>query len=239
MKLHNTIILLFITSFAFAQTTTLQPKKDEIKYLEDHKKLRLGIRGGIAFLSATNTGESNVDLQGLREKMNSGVQFGADVHYFTSEFVGWGLKYSSFGTSGSTTVSVLQQNGTAVQQDYAENLVARFYGPSFITRILSSNAKNVYTLGFSMGYMDYSNSLNFFGQNFEAKSNALGLSWNVGWDLMFNKDFAVGLSITYTMGALRKFEVEGASSAQLTSINETLLSDISRLEVSLGISFYK
>ncbi|OJJ21445.1 hypothetical protein BKI52_12920 [marine bacterium AO1-C] len=242
MKLHTTFVLLFVTNIIFAQTTTPnQPKKDEIKYLEDHNKLRIGIRGGMAFLTANSTGESNADLQGLRDKMSSGIQFGADIHYFTSEFVGWGLKYSSFGTSGSTTVSVAASNGSGatVEQDYAESLVARFYGPSFTTRILSSNAKNVYTLGFAMGYMDYMNSLNFFGQSFEARSNALGLSWTAGWDWMFSKNFAASLSLTYTMGALKTFDVEGANSQQLTSINETLLSDISRLEISLGISFYK
>lgn len=234
--LSNTILFLLLTNFAFAQYT---PKKDEIKYLEDHKKLRLSIRGGMSFLTGSNTGEANANLSEARDQMQSGLQFGADIHYFTSEFTGWGLKFASFTSDASTNVSVLQNNGSSVTREYSENLVNRFYGPSFTTRILSSNAKNIYTLGFAMGYVDYTNNVNFFGDNYVVKSNALGLSWTAGWDLMLNDYLGVGLTLSYTMGTLSRFRADGANSAQLTSLNETILSDISRFEVTVGLSLYK
>lgn len=234
--LSNTILFLLLTNFAFAQYT---PKKDEIKYLEDHKKLRLSVRGGLSFLTGSNTGEANVNLSEAREQMQSGLQFGADVYYFTSEFTGWGLKFASFTSNASTNVSVLQNNGVSVDKEYAENMTNRFYGPAFTTRILSNNAKNIYTLGFAMGYVDYTNNVNFFGDNYTVKSNAFGLSWTAGWDLMLNDYLGVGLTLSYTMGTLSRFTADGANSSQLTSLNETISSDMSRFEVTVGLSLYK
>ncbi|EAY27728.1 hypothetical protein [Microscilla marina] len=234
--LSNTILFLLITNFTFAQYT---PKKDEIKYLEDHKKLRLSLRGGMSFLTGSNTGEANANLSEAREQMQSGLQYGADLYYFTSEFTGWGIKFASFQSSATTTVSVLQNNSASATKDYAENMVNLFYGPSFTTRILSNNAKNIYTLGFAMGYVDYTNRVNFFGDDFVVKSNAFGLTWTAGWDLMFSQNLGIGLALSYTMGTLSRFTADGASSTQLTSLNETLSSDISRFEVTLGLSIYK
>lgn len=240
MKIPNTILLLLITSFVFAQSITPNsPKKDEIKYLEDHKKLRVSLRGGLSFPTGNPSGEINSNLNEIREKAKSGVQFGGDVVYFTSEFIGWGLKYSAFRTNASTSVSVLQNNGTRVNQDYSESMVNRFYGPSFTTRILSSNAKHIYTLGFAMGYVDYTNNVNFFGEDFMVKSDAFGLTWTAGWDLMLHKNFAASLNLSYTMGTLSRFRADGATPRQITNLNETLLSDISRFEITLGLAFYK
>lgn len=240
MRLPNTILFLLITSLTFAQNTNLSPpKKNEIRYLEDHKKLRVSFRGGMGFLTGSSSGEVNSNLNSIREKLRSGVQYGADIHYFTSEFIGWGLKFSSFQSSASTTLSVLQNNGSSTDKDYAEDFKVNFYGPSFTTRILSSNAKNVYTLGFAMGYVNYINNVNFFGNSFVAKSNALGLIWTAGWDLMITKDFAIGMALSYTMGTLSNFKADGANSQQLTNLNETILSDISRFDITVGLSFYK
>jgi len=107
-------------------------------------KYRIALNGGLSYQTAKTSSSVPDALRDHAKQLKSGYNWGADIHFLTSENLGFGLKYNTFYSSNvENNVNLTLPDNTVLYGIKDVNYI-HFIGPSVLFKIVSSNGKNAW-----------------------------------------------------------------------------------------------
>lgn len=220
-------------------------------------KWRLNIMGGMGYMTANadnainemvSYGINRKEAEDYYESMKLGVQGSVEIHYLFNRNLGVGAKYLLFSTNNS--IDGLNMNMSPAGSSfipinnatYAERLYINYAGPSFYVRqTVDPGNKWQLTGGISIGYTHYRNEVTIESETRYIPSlitgRTFGGSWDAGLEYFFNKNCSIGLNIGTFYSAFKKLKFK--NELITTDVIPDKRENVSRLDFSLGIRFYK
>jgi hypothetical protein len=206
----------------------------------NYQKLRIGADGGWSYMTAKVSSSVPADFRDYIGELKSGYHFGGDASYFTSESVGFGLRYSLFRTSNEidNITAIDPVSGQTRTGRLKDDVTIHFIGPTVCTRMSSANKKANFGSDLSLGYLAYKNNATVI-DDFTLKSAAMGFMWKVNVDFALDKDLALELAFAYTAGTLNHYEFDYGNQTTTVKLDKDNLENISRIDLSVGIRWNK
>jgi opacity protein-like surface antigen len=206
----------------------------------DYQKIRLGVNGGWSYMTAKVSDAVPADFHQYIKDLKSGYHLGADFSYFSSEYIGFGLKYSLFRTKNevdnvSATDPVTGQVRTGTLKD---DITLHYVGPTLCTRLSSANKKTHFVADYSLGYLSYKNNATVI-DDFTLTSETLGIMLGLGVDFTIDKNMTLGFLFTYTGGALNHFNYNDGQQTKTIQLDKENLESVSRIDLSVALRWYK
>ncbi|MDI6804564.1 MAG: hypothetical protein QME58_12095 [Bacteroidota bacterium] len=179
----------------------------------DEPKFRINIEGGYSYRTTEVSGNVPADFKSYMEKLKSGYNIAVNFTYFFGEEYGICFNYSRFMTSNSidgvviynkTTGSIL---GVGKMED---NIAISLYGVGLAQRKILSESILLYASGV-LGLATYFDDGKLLNIPVEIDGSGFALSGLVGLDFKLGPDWAFGLDISYLLGTVSNFKVNGKS----------------------------
>lgn len=214
---------------------------DKIKNLDgNYQKFRIGGYGGWSYLTAKVSDNVPPNFRQYVKDLQSGYHLGADFSYFTSENIGFGIKYSMFKTGNEldNIYAVDTVTGQVRTGKLKDDITIQYFGPTICTRISSSNKKTHFISNFSLGYLSYKNNATVI-DNFILTSGTLGLMWDLGVDFSIDKNLSLGLFFAYKLGTLNQFNYDNGKQNKTIKLDKDNVESISRIDLSVGLRWNK
>ena len=205
---------------------------------KDYSRIRFGIQGGYSYLTAPVSESVPPDFRDYIRKLKSGFHVGLDFTYYFTEMIGIGIKSSIFNSSNSMdNIYVVDFNGIMVYGKMKDNIINLFLGPDFSLRILGKNKKNsAFVFHFSLGYMRYHID-KILITPYKLTGNTIGMSCDIGYDIVLSKNIALGLQVSGMLGALSKYTISNGIQSQVVHFNKGEYESLNRLDFSIGLRF--
>ena len=196
-------------------------------------KYRIALNGGLSYLTAKTSSSVPDALRDHAKQLKSGYNWGADIHFLTSENLGFGLKYNTFYSSNvENNVSQTLPNNTELYGIKDVNYI-HFIGPSVLFKFVSSNGKNAWVSSASIGYMGYKQERQTRNRNFTYTAATLGLNLDFGYDIYLSKKLSLGLMVSFAAGSLGEVDLEENGISQTIELDER--ENLSRIDFSAGL----
>ena len=106
-------------------------------------KYRIALNGGLSYLTAKTSSSVPDALRDHAKQLKSGYNWGANLHFLTSEYFGFGLKYNTFYSSNVENKNLTLPGNTVLYGIKDVNYI-HFIGPSVLFKFVSSNGKNAW-----------------------------------------------------------------------------------------------
>jgi hypothetical protein len=201
-------------------------------------KWRVGLKAGIGNIK--NNGFNAVNEYDLyREKLMKGFVFGADVAYFPTEILGFGVVYTDFRSRNSSENLTYSHpiTDTEIRGGISNAISRKFVGPALFLR-KSLDYKTFLVLGASPGMYFYSDKGDHNGTDFKYKGNQFGGAATLGIDFLIGNDIAgrdiiLSLEAGYNHGRLKKLDYGDGP----VLLNNPIVMD--RLDFSIGLRFMR
>jgi len=223
---------------------------------------RLGVNIGYSGRTASMKGDLTSQQKSYIESGKQGIAFGGDVAYFFKNDIGIGLVYSQFRSSSSvgSMSEKYSADTTIFYSSMSDQYSITFIGPIFAIRKLSKNGKHAFLLNFGLGYLGYVDDgkamLNYytvrntnntvstyaFSQpkiTATQEGNTLGTLFLLGYDFKITSHVAIGLQLSVVRGSLSKIEQIVGGKSTTISLDSENREDLSRLDCSVGLRFFK
>ncbi|PIY02931.1 MAG: hypothetical protein COZ21_11605 [Bacteroidetes bacterium CG_4_10_14_3_um_filter_31_20] len=214
---------------------------DKIKNVDcNYHKLRLGGYGGWSNMTAKVSENVPADFKQYVKELKSGYHFGGDFSYFTSENIGFGIKYSMFRTGNelNNIYAVDTVTGQVRTGKLKDDITIQYFGPILCTKISSANKKTHFISDFSLGYLSYKNNATVI-ENFTLTSGTLGLFLDLGVDFAIDNNLSLGLFFSYTLGTLNQYNYNDGKQSKTIKLDANNLESISRIDLSVGLRWNK
>lgn len=204
-----------------------------------YSKFRIAFRGGFSYLFAKIPSGVDPNYSDYLKNLKSGYHLGIDVNYFFNELYGLGFKYSIFKTKGSVdNIQFVDDQGNILRLTIADNRSDFFVGPTFITRYLSHN-KSAFIIAGSLGYLGYNNDASIGGIPFNLKGGTFGIVFDIGYDFSISNEFSLGFFAAVTLGSLSKITYDDGFTNEVIDLGDEQRESMSRIDLSIVISFNK
>lgn len=212
------------------------PPDQNIKLSGSHPRVRAGAYGGWSYMTAKAGDGLTPSAEEYVKNLKTGHHWGADISFFTSENIGFGLAWSMFRTTNVLDgVSVLDTlTGQVRIGRLMDDMTIQYIGPTFCTAISSASGKSRFMSVFSLGYMPYKNNAVVVDQ-FTLKSWTVGLLLDLGYEMAIAKDLYLGLSASWKGGTLNHYQYTNGSLDGRIELDAEELVSISRIDLSAGI----
>ena len=196
-------------------------------------KYRIALNGGLSYQTAKTSSSVPDALRDHAKQLKSGYNWGADIHFLTSENLGFGLKYNTFYSSNvENNVNLTLPDNTVLYGIKDVNYI-HFIGPSVLFKIVSSNGKNAWVSSASIGYMGYKQEQQIGNRNFTYTAATLGLNLDFGYDIYLSKKLSLGLMVSFVTGSLGEVDLEENGISQAIELDER--GSLSRIDFSAGL----
>ena len=232
-EITDTTLLLKPIGNTLLRIKSMKTAKQAVR--ETYQHWRYGITGGIAMRIATiPSSKLSVDAVERKKNLRNGFYLNADVGYFVSENVGFGIKYDLFKSSNSmdkftgTLPYYADFNGKI-----SDNVSIHYISPSLMLRSVSNNRMIQTYCDLSLGYTIYYNRNKLNDDIYKIKGNNFGFSSTVGIDFMLNKkrNSSVGINFGIIATSIKEYNINGNN----FHLNRGDAENISR--VTFGINF--
>lgn len=194
---------------------------------KDYSKWQFGLRGGYAYRTAKVSNQISSQYQDYMKKLKSGFVLGGDIHYFVSEPLGFGLKYS-FNKHKN-------EEGTDVKDDITMHYIA----VSMLNRYILVNPKNSFLLGINLGYQSFKDKTIVIGNPVDITGNSAGFGLETGFVHQLSAGSALHFGLAYNMATLYKIKVGQGAIKQTVKLEKGQYEGLSRLELTIGMKFGK
>lgn len=212
--------------------------KDSIAEDRRYSRLRAAISAGWSYRLASSRGNLPPSLEDYTNELKSGFNYGVDVSYFLTKYVGIGVKYWEFRTKNSRDhVDVEITEGLNATGKISNNLTLDFLGPYFSARLPSRNRRNSIFTNVGFGYMGYRDKATFVTE-YTLNGETLGLCWDIGYDIGLSKHFAIGFQLSYLYGSVSRLKWSDGRQSETLNFSDNPQS-LSRLDLSVGLRFNK
>ena len=214
---------------------------DKIKNVNgNYQKFRICAYGGWSYMTAKVSSNVPSAFQQYVKDLKSGYHFGGDFTFFTSENIGFGIKYSMFKTKNEldniyAVDSITGQTRTGKLKD---DITIQFFAPTFSTRFSSANKKTNFITDFSLGYLSYKNNATVI-DNFTLTGGTVGLLFDLGVDFSIAKNLSLGFCFAYTLGTLNQYDYNDGKQTKTIKLDKDNLEGISRIDFSVGLRWNK
>jgi len=195
-------------------------------------KYRIALNGGLSYQTAKTSSSVPDALRDHAKQLKSGYNWGADIHFLTSENLGFGLKYNTFYSSNVENKNLTLPGNTVLYGIKDVNYI-HFIGPSVLFKFVSSNGKNAWVSSTSIGYMGYKQERQTRNRNFTYTAATLGLNLDFGYDIYLSKKLSLGLMVSFVTGSLGEVDLEENGISQAIELDER--GSLSRFDFSAGL----
>lgn len=196
--------------------------------------LRIAVNGGYSYQLA-NTQSVPDGLENYTKELKSGYHLGGDFTYFFEENYGIGFQYYLFRTTNSLdNIYIEFDDGSRRFGNLKDNISISFLGPQFSVRYLNLTSFNAFIMNFSLGYLMYNNNAVII-DNYTFKGDALGLAWDIGYDISVAENFQLGLQIGLILGSLSELDVNDGRTSTTLSLSNAERQSLCRLDFSIGL----
>jgi hypothetical protein len=196
-------------------------------------RYRVAIQGGLSYLTAKTASSVPQALKNHVKQLKSGYHWGAEIHYFTNENFGFGLKYSTFYSSNSEQNVSITLIDNSVLYGIKDTNYIHFIGPSVLYKTISSNGKNAWTSGLSLGYLGYKQKEQAGNRYFTSTAATFGMSADLGYDIYLYKKLSLGFLVSFVSGSLGEIDVENNGVSQTIKLDER--ESLGRIDLSVGL----
>jgi hypothetical protein len=200
------------------------PKNILTSQNRDYSKWRYGFHGGYSYRTAKVSNQLTPDLKDYVKKLKSGFVLGADVHGFTSETFGLGLKYNLNQYKGEQGI------------DFKDNITMHYIAASILNRYILGNPKNHLLLGANIGYQSYQDKTIILGNDFDIKGKTIGAGLEAGFEHKIGEHSLLNLGLSFSGATITKIKVNNGIPQKL---NKEEYESLSRLELTIGFKFGK
>ncbi|MDR2472325.1 MAG: hypothetical protein LBD53_02010 [Tannerella sp.] len=184
-----------------------------------------------------------------KTKARTGVYAGAELTYWISKRVGYGLKYNIRHYDFGKCEDALNPNKPVTRHG---TLTEQFVGPMILFRFFESNRKNNVYFSFAPGFTwlalkdvpitiaDYGTSTRRFS---ELHANTVGGSVALGYNYRLSRHVSAHLKMSYMIGYPRFVRIFSIENYTIDKTNLPNLAkygnNINSLNLALGITFHK
>lgn len=218
----------------FYQTRVVPVEK--IVQMATYNKWRLGVSGAFGYLLAPVP-----DMPGFEKyyrELKKGYSLGAEAGWFKNKYIGFGAKYSVFKTSNEMdNIYVVYPNGQTKKGILRDDVSLHYFAPVFFLR--GSFGKRLpFISDFSIGYVGYKNKA-VYVDPYTITGNTLGMS--VGFRFEFDIDYSLTLGFggNINTGIIDRIQVDDGKRKLQYQLEENELQNISRIDLSVTLSFKK
>ena len=197
----------------FALLTNLSPKTSQnatrvgLQNQNQNQKIRIGAEAGYAYRIASLPDGIDPVVEDYFKDLKSGFHWGLNAHYFTSEFLGFGVNYTSFYSSNaSNEIATTFEDGT-VEVGIKDEISIHLIAPSVVSRLRSQDGKHSLISRLSVGYMRYINEEQLGQRSFKTTGGTLGLEAKADYDFGLSEWFFIGVGISFSAGSISEVEV--------------------------------
>ena len=201
---------------------------------------RLALNGGYSYHIARVSDDVPDALKGYTERLKSGYHIGGDVSYYPIEYLGFGLKYHQFKSKNSMKNYELEISfGDNIVGDISNELTISFIGPSFSSRLLNHKKSDAFFTTLSLGYLSYINDESFFNNKYRVTGKAIGVAFDIGYDIGVVGNLAIGFQASFLVGVLTNLELKYGQYREKIDLEPGEYESLSRIDLSIGIRFVK
>jgi len=201
-------------------------------------RLRIAAGGGWSYRTGKVSDQIPSDFKTYTKELKSGWHYQFDMSYYISERLGLGLKLSDYRAQNEiSSIYVVQQDGTMSYGKMSDDIRILFFGPMLSTRLIMPN-RNSFLFNLSIGYMTYNNEAVLITP-YTFTGETIGLSWDIGYDLMATSNLAIGVQLSFVMGTLFEYKISDGTTTQTVKAEKENYENLSRIDMSLGIRFIR
>lgn len=213
--------------------------KTAIIGLDDYKRYKVGIHGGLGWLIAPLSNDIPEELVPYSRQLKSGFNYGINASYYFSKNYGVGLVANFFKTKNSFSGHIIYEDDEGYTQygRISDDINLIFIGPAFYYRFLMPNLKDELFFDISAGYISYKNNKTFI-DDFILTSNSLSFDMGAGYDLNIQKNFYLYFYMAYRGGSFGWYDIDNGITNERIDL-EGKLESTGRIEIAIGIRFAK
>jgi hypothetical protein len=212
------------------------------------KKLHFSIQSGYGYRTASTKdaekqlvqqGYASDDAKSYYKKMKWGYEAGAQAHYLISPTLGIGLDYQLHRSSGEISGYIepdydIVKYYTTMHEDVYTNYV----GLSLYSQYWISPQKINFHGQISAGMAFFREEAKFNYNPLLITGNSFGSNLEVGIEYFITDKLALGLKANHFISTITKIKVESSYDEQEIELEDEERENLSRLNLSLGFSFY-
>lgn len=198
-----------------------------------YSKFRLAMHGGWSTRLAKI---SNDDFEQYMKDLKKGYNLGFDASYFISETIGFGLKFSTFGSDNQLDNVTIDHDmdGVLSTGTVSDDIAITFVGPSYSVRVVS-NSGNAFVSSLAIGYLGYLDHSYIINYPFDLKGGAFGVAWDLGYDIKLSEHLSIGAQCSLIRGTLTSITQESEYSSRKIDLDEDEYESLSSLNFSVGL----
>lgn len=212
-----------VKTFSYNFWETPELLKSELKKQADYQVIRFALNMGYGYRTAPIADNVPGNLKDYYKKMKSGYVIEGHISGFTSESIGFGLKYNLFKSSGTS------------DQDGEEKININFIGPSFTTRFLNQDKTNAFIISLILGRMGYTDKIG--GDYHQIQGSTFGIGWDLGYDIKLSKNTGIGFQLSLLSGTLTKVSYQNGINVSEIDLDEDEREGLGRIDLTVGLRF--
>jgi hypothetical protein len=183
------------------------------------------LQGGYVRRIARISDQVAPGTQDYLKKMKSGYTFGGDIHYFVSEPLGFGVKYTHNGYQYT-------------EADFKDKIRMNYFALSGLNRLILRSEDEV-LLGVNVGYQSYRDQLAASGAELAITGGTLGAGVEIGYAFRLSPGTKAFLNLALISGTITKVNVETGGRKETVKLDKDEFEGLGRLELTLGLRFGK
>lgn len=208
--------------------------------INQENKFRIGLKGGIGNRLDNNAQTTNTfDL--YQEQLLRGFTLGADIAYFPTDAIGFGVVFTDFRSRNSDGEITFRNEFTGSEQtgSISNNRSVKFVGPALFLR-KKLDYKTYVVLGLSPGYNFYTDKGSYDNVDYTFRGGGFGAASTLGIDFLLGndiigRDIILSFEAGYNYGKINTLDYGDARG--MVDLSTPI--DLSRLDFTIGLRFLR
>lgn len=227
------VLLLFV--FTACQVSAQQSKN----YSSQSQKssLWVGAVAGPSLMLEKAADSLLPEIQNYFNQLRSGWHYGFESQYFFNEYLGVGVKYTTFKAKNDVDSLVVEFFSTKFYIDLSNEMKINSLSPMIYARLPLLKNKLSLTGGIGSTWLFYRNMGTTIGDSVLLKGSSPGLSSSLSINYEVIPDLSIAMQGNYVYALLKGFTQDDGTTKQEISLEKANYQNISRIDLSFGI-FY-
>ncbi|HCY43225.1 MAG TPA: hypothetical protein DHV48_18130 [Prolixibacteraceae bacterium] len=232
----------------YSDNTTVE--NDSGFYLPESSRWRLGLTGGFNYLTASSSkaetamiqqGISKENAESYYDNLKPGIGAGADLHYMITKMYGIGLVYKFYQNNSKIESFFNPNDGLNLMfGQMSEKIYVNYAGVSFYSeQFLKANPRLKLSSYYSMGMAFYRDEAVIVNSPFLLTGKAFATNLDLGLEYFVFPRISAGINVSYFLSSLKKITLNDGNSTITKKLEKEEFENISRLDLSFGIRFYR
>lgn len=211
---------------------------------------RLGLSGGLNYITASSSeaetaliqqGVTKQDAKSYYNDLKLGLSGGADLHYMITKMYGIGMIYKFYSTNSKIESFFDPQDGVnLIFGQMNEKIYVHYAGLSFYSeQFMRSNPRWKFSACYSAGMAFYRDEAIVVNTPFLLTGKAFATNLDLGLEYFVFPRISAGINVSYFLSSLKKVTLNDGNSTTVQELEKENYENISRLDLSVGIRFYR